>query len=319
MSVPAGFTENQARTLASLKQVDEFPLYTMRYYGEYDSFLTSGLTASAEPGSPPAWACSLFTVLLGEDHLLYGRNFDWEFSPALLLFTDPPDGYSSVSMVDLAPSKINRETLLHLTDIPLGEVERRELLYAPLVPYDGMNEHGLVIAMAAVPPGNMQADPSKKTIYSLGIIRQILDHARDVDEAVEIITGYNIDFTGGPPLHYLIADARGKSVLVEFYRGEMHILKNEQPWHLATNFLRSSVEDPQDGHCWRYDQLNDRLNEKQGLLDSKAAMELLAEVAQDRTQWSVVYQMARGEVSVAMGQDYANVHTFQISDYFDHK
>ena len=33
--------------------------------------------------------------------MFYGRNFDWEFSPALLLFTDPPDGYASVSMVDL--------------------------------------------------------------------------------------------------------------------------------------------------------------------------------------------------------------------------
>jgi hypothetical protein len=83
--------------------------------------------------------------------------------------------------------------------------------------------------------------------------------------------------------------------------------------------LRSAVEDPKDGQCWRYDRLHDRLNEKQGLLDSKAAMELLAEVAQDSTQWSVVYQMARGEVSVAMGQDYAKVHTFQVSDYFDPK
>jgi penicillin V acylase-like amidase (Ntn superfamily) len=223
ISIPAGFTENQARTLASLKQVDEFPLYTMRYYGEYDSFLTSSLSASAEPGLPPAWACSLFTVLLDEDHLLYGRNFDWEFSPALLLFTDPPDGYASVSMVDLAPSKINRETLLHLTDTPLGEVERRELLYAALVPYDGMNEHGLAIAMAAVTPGNMQADRPRRRLTA-GIIRQILDHARDVDEAVEIITGYNIDFTGGPPLHYLIADAQGKR-FGGVYRGEMHISK----------------------------------------------------------------------------------------------
>ena len=48
-------------------------------------------------------------------------------------------------------------------------------------------------------------------------------------------------------------------------------------------------------------------------------MDLLAEVAQDITQWSVVYQMAQGEVSVAMGRDYAQVHDFKLSDYLDLK
>jgi hypothetical protein len=183
-----------------------------------------------------------------------------------------------------------------------------------------MNEHGLAIGMAAVPPGDMQADPSKERIGGLGIIREILDHARDVDEAVEVIKDYNIDFRGGPPIHYLIADAKGKAVLVEFYRGEMHIFENEQPWHSATNFLRASVEDPK-GNCWRYDKIEARLNEEQGWLDSESAMQLLAEVAQDGTQyptqWSVVYQMARGEVNVVMGRDYANVYTFQMTDYLE--
>jgi choloylglycine hydrolase len=131
---------------------------------------------------------------------------------------------------------------------------------------------------------------------------------------VDIIRSYNIDFTGGPPVHYLISDAKRKAVLVEFYRGEMHIFENKQPWHSATNFLRSSVEDPR-GNCWRYDRINTRLNDAKGLLDSNSAMELLGEVAQDSTQWSVVYQMAQLEVSVAMDKDYANVHTFRMSDY----
>jgi hypothetical protein len=61
------------------------------------------------------------------------------------------------------------------------------------------------------------------------------------------------------------------------------------------------------------------LNEAQGLLDANSAMELLAEVAQDSTQWSVVYQMARGEVSIAMDREYTNVHTFQMSDYLETK
>jgi len=289
----------------------------MRYYGEYDFRRTAQLPDDKTAVSKPSWACALFTVLLDDDHLLYGRNFDWQFSPALLVFTDPPDGYASVSMVDMAYLDLGEEAVSNLTELSLEE--REGLLDAPLIPFDGMNEHGLAIGMAAVPPGNRQADPAKETFGSIGIIREMLDHARNVDEAVAILMDHNIDFKGGPPVHYLMADKDKKSVLVEFYRGELRVIENEQPWHLATNFLLSSVEDPQDGNCWRYNTIDARLIEEQGMLDTKSAMELLRDVSQDITQWSVVYQMAQGEVSVAMGRDYAQVHNFEISDYLNPK
>jgi hypothetical protein len=312
-SVPkvTGLTDQEVETLLSLKQVDDYPLYTMRYQGDYEAPRTTFLIPEKTKAAP-AWACSLFTVLLDEDHLLYGRNFDWEFSPALLLFADPPDGYASVSMVDMAYLGLPSQDVSHLADLPLEQL--KGLLHAPGLPFDGMNEHGLAIGMAAVLPANMQADPSKKTIGSLGIIRLVLDHARTVDEAVELIRRYNIDFDGGPPLHYLIADASGKAVLVEFYQGKMRIIGNDQPWHSATNFLLSSVPDPAQGNCWRYDKINARFDETQGRLDSESAMELLSEVTQNNTQWSVVYQMAKKQVSVAMGRDYENVHTFQVAE-----
>jgi len=45
--------------------------------------------------------CSLFATLsISQDHL-YVRNFDWRYSPALLLFNRPSDGFTSVSMIDL--------------------------------------------------------------------------------------------------------------------------------------------------------------------------------------------------------------------------
>lgn len=316
VSIPAGLSEEQVRTLSSLKQVDDHPLYTMRYYGTYDPPRTVMQPVAPKTDSTPGWACSLFTVLLDDEHLLYGRNFDWQFSPAVLLFTDPPDGYTSVSMVDIEYLGFSGADVSHLTDLPLEKL--KGLLNAPRIPFDGMNEQGLAIGMAAVPPGDMQPDLSKQTIGSLGIMRQILDHARDVEEAVKILGEYNIDFEGGPPIHYLIADANKKSVLVEFYQGKMNVIPNDKPWHFATNFLRSSVDDPR-GQCWRYDRINARLNDTQGMLNSRSAMDLLAEVAQDNTQWSVVYQMALGEVSVAMNKDYTKTQTFRLSDYLDLK
>jgi len=311
-TTPAGLTREQLSTLNSLQKVDDHPLYTMTYTGAYRpraETLTNG-NAIAATDTTPAWACSLFTVLVDEDNLLYGRNFDWQFSPALLLFTDPPDGYASVSMVDIEYLGFDSTTAEIIAELPIED--QANLLDAPNLSFDGMNEHGLAIGMAAVPPGDMQPDEGKETIGSLGIIRQVLDHARTVDEAIKIMESYNIDFEGGPALHYLIADATGKSALVEYYNGKVYILYNEQPWHLATNFLRSSVEDPKDGNCWRYNTLSAQLAKSNGQIDAQTAMGLLSDVAQSNTQWSVVYQMSTGTINVVMGQEYQNIHQFQL-------
>jgi penicillin V acylase-like amidase (Ntn superfamily) len=190
--------------------------------------------------------------------MFYGRNFDWDYSPALLLFTDPPGGYASVSMVDIAYLGIEGKSAKTLLNLPFEE--RQLLLDAPSLPFDGMNERGLVIGMAAVPPGQMLPDPARVTIGSLLVIRNILDHARDVNEAVTIIQSYNIDMEGGPPLHYLIADASGKAVLVGFHRGEMVVIPNEKPWLQATNFLQTASNDTGEGQCWRFDRLFQQLN-----------------------------------------------------------
>jgi penicillin V acylase-like amidase (Ntn superfamily) len=70
--------------------------------------------------------------------------------------------------------------------------KRAGLLRASQFPFDGMNEHGLVISMALVPETDTLDDPSKDRMTSLVIIREILDHARAVDEAVVLIGNYNI-------------------------------------------------------------------------------------------------------------------------------
>jgi hypothetical protein len=293
--------DDKAATLNSLKMVDNYPLYTMHYTGGYDQH-----RASAGPGDR-RWACSLFAAMGDPDDMQYGRNFDWEYSPALLLFTDPPDGYASVSMVDIG-YLVDEDQVLSLTDLPLAE--REPLLAAPFWPFDGMNEYGLVVGMAAVPGSEMPNDPSKETLDSLAIIREMLDHARDVDEAVAIIEQYNIDWGSGPALHYLVADASEHAVLVEFSAGEMVILPNEGPYHLATNHLRNEATG--NGGCWRYATLDDRLSETEGQLTSQDGVALLEDVAQDMTQWSIVYGISTGDVHVAMGLDYNDVHIFHL-------
>ena len=181
------------------------------------------------------------------------------------------------------------------------------------MPFDGMNEHGLVVGMAAVPGSKMPYDPDKETVDSLIVIREILDHARNVDEAVAILQSYNIRWDGGPPLHYLIAGSSGHSVLVEFYEGEMVIILNERPWHLATNHLRTIADDTGPSGCWRYDKIYQQLTEAEGQVATQEAIDLLAQVSESRTQWSIIYGMSTGDVNVTMGRKYDNVHAFHLS------
>jgi hypothetical protein len=306
-----GLTDAEVATLQSLEQINDYPLYTMDFTADYDTVsLNPDLQPEGLMVSERVWGCSLFAALADPENMLYGRNFDWEFSPALLLFTDPADGYASLSMVNIAFLGIKGNAAVQLTTKPLDVIQ--PLLKAPRFPIDGFNEMGLVVGMAAVPPGNMKSDPDKPTIGSLVIIREMLDHAARVDEAIEIITGYNIDFMGGPPIHYLIADRHGDAVLVEYYMGEMQIIRDPHPWHLATNFLRSAAGSSGEGHCNRYAAINQRLEYQGGALTPENAMDLLSVVSNESTQWSIVYNLSTSGIQVAMGQDYDQVHNLEL-------
>ena len=309
--------EEEIATLNSLEQVDDHPLYTMRYFGTYagwassygPSDLSKPTIVSAQTSCRVAWGCSLFAALDDVEDRLLGRNFDWNFSPALLLFTDPADGYASVSMVDIEYLGFEGERSKNITSLPLEE--RRSLLNAPSLPFDGMNEKGLAVGMAAVPAEDMPYDPQKKTIGQLEVIREILDHAGTVDEAIEILGSFNIDM-GSVSIHYLIASASGESAVVEFYKGETVIFRNEERWQTATNFLLADTNGNEQGQCWRYDLIEQRLNMSGGRVSSRDAFHLLRDVSQEITQWSVIYHMTSGNVQVVMGRGYSNVHAFRL-------
>lgn len=96
----------------------------------------------------------------------------------------------------------------------------------------------------------------------------------------------------GPPLHYLVADRSG---------------------HAATNFSLAEAGASTQGQCWRYDRIVQTLAASNGKLDAAQAMALLEKVSQQGlTQWSLVYDLSRGQVDVAMGGDYKQVHSFQL-------
>ena len=264
-----GLTAEEAATLGSLAKVDDYPLYTMRYYGTFPAARSSEVTETSGIPASTGWACALFAALGDPQNRLYGRNFDWHFSPALLLYTAPSDGYTSVSMVNLEYFGFSDRTTGRVVDpMTLSLAERRSLLTTPSMPFDGMNAAGVAIGMAAVSQADERHDPDKPTIGEIAVIREILDHAGSVAEAVAILKQYNIDWEGGLPLHYLVADRSGRAALVEIYGGEIAVIPESDSWHAATNFTRSAVTGDAAGQCPRYDTLVRKLTAARGALSS---------------------------------------------------
>jgi len=184
-------------------------LVILTYYGDYgfDDFLKTGAKNDADierfvtgrllKGLPvhihaAGAGCTAFVVHNERGEILYGRNFDFAYAPSLQVFTTPADGYASVSTVNLSfagygkgnlPEKMNPDSFLTLA--------------APYLPFDGMNEKGVAIALLAVPEADAPHSPDKVTLNTTTMIRLVLDKAATVDEAVELMKKYTIYFSGG--------------------------------------------------------------------------------------------------------------------------
>jgi hypothetical protein len=87
-------------------------------------------------------------------------------------------------------------------------------------------------------------------------------------------------------------------------------IPNQDPWHLITNHLRCIAEG--DGGCWRYRTISDQLTAVNGQLDAQSAMQLLSDVKQNSTQWSMVYNMTTGDINVVIAKHYDTNYAFRL-------
>jgi len=311
---PAGFSKEELenRTLYSLEKVNEYPLYIMTYYGDYGfrDYLETGRQIALGVEAKPAntWGCTCFSGLKNEKCRILGRNFDWpEQSIPLLLFTDPPEGFASVSVVDLGFFGYTRDSLPDLRE------KRENLLNTPWLPFDGLNEKGVAIGMMAIPHAVSPYDAEKITIGEIEMIRLVLDYAENLGHAISLVRDYNIRMEQ-PPIHYLIADRSGKSAIIEFHDGEMNIIRNTGPWQVSTNFIFSELEDPFLAGCWRFNTACSILGANGGDVNSSSTMDILQSVANENTNWSVVYNMSSGDITIATGREFTNTLQYNLND-----
>ena len=335
---------HEIATVASIRKVNDYPMYTMDYDGDYgiDEFLErGGASNDAEliefvvqhlmKGLPitielPDLACSTFNATTPEGEAIFGRNFDLSYSPSMLVRTDPDDGYASISMVNLGFLGYGDDKL---PDSPTSSITA---LAAPYAPLDGVNEAGLAVGVLLIDtdPTNQQTD--RVDITTTTAIRLMLDKCATVDEAIELLGRYDMHSSANSCYHFQIADASGTSVVIEYIDDEISVLEADdvttagvpaegQTYMAATNFLLTPGEYDFGGGQDRYAIVMEGLTAADGVLTEEAAMDLLAACAQEphlnsrgeesATQWSVVYNLDEPGATIAVGMDYEDV--FEVS------
>ncbi len=167
--------------------------------------------------------CASFTAVTESGDKLFARNYDFAKTNVCITLTDPGEGrHASFSTADLKYLGLDTEQ-----DVG-GLMNKITCLAAPYVPLDGINDAGVACSILMTYQGEPESnnavptdqnDPEKDDITSTTMLRLILDYADDVDEAVELIEKYNLHDSANTSFHYMIADATGKSAVLEWVNG----------------------------------------------------------------------------------------------------
>ena len=316
----------EIHTVSGIEQLDD-RLFALEYKADYglDEFLETGASSDAEVkefiikrllrGIPidfelPELGCSTFAAKLENGDSVFGRNFDELDCPAMMVITRPENGYDSISMVNLSYIGYTDD---FLPDAPLNSILA---LAAPYAPLDGVNEKGLTAGMLFISsaPTNQRTD--KVDITTTTAVRMILDKCATVDEAVEMLSRYDMHSSAGGCFHFHIADAQGGSVVVEYVKDEMKVVEETA----ATKFLFNPLPGVREIGRDRYDVMKKALKENGGVFeDERDAMRLLEAVAQNGdassragTRWSSIYNQTEPSLLLSVNRDYENLYSFRL-------
>ncbi len=207
--------------------------------------------------------CSAFAVPSKSGEWLMGRNYDFchvdsatnQEVPiaAILVHTAPEGGKKSISVVDGYWIGLNKG---FYTD---GKTDLSMLMAAPYTLMDGMNEDGFAIGILHLggDPA-VQTDAGKNTTITAVAMRMLLDKVSTVEEAIEMLSHYNISMesTAGGSYHYFMADATGDYAIVEYVPDwdtpPTYPLRDYPHLHINSDPNAKDIIDPADYDRYRY-------------------------------------------------------------------
>ena len=336
--VVAAVFQGEARTLLSVKEKGDTGIYEINYAADYklDEFLESGGAATEEelvqyilkvmlkglpvevPYEIPNLACSTFFAETPEKGYILGRNLDNQTTDLAVVRTNPKDGYSSVSVVNLSFLGYNEN---YTPDKLLDRINTLATAYFPL---DGVNEKGLAVGVLQLQAPVTAQDNGKPDVGTTVAIRAMLDKCETVDEAIAFLESVDMYAAAKGCFHFQIADATGRSVVVSYADNKMIITEKEGDFIAATNFYLHDVpfEYEKQG-LDRYEILEKTLTEKKSVLTAEEGMQLLHDARITgtdpdekgrvySTQWSAIYDLTNPSLSLCADMNYDDVYVYEV-------
>lgn len=235
----AGLWHNEIATIGSIQLLrdrydpnGEGAVYTMKVSGGFylDDFVAQGgvsndqqlvdfIVAHFTKGlfdleiTTPEAGCSSFTAKTTSGDYLFGRNYDSDMTNVCIVFTEAAPGrHATFSSVDLKYLGIDPQKNIDTFR------EKLRCIAATYAPLDGMNDAGVACAIYISGQPKIPTDQrtDKPGFTPTTLIRLILDYADDLEEAIAIASAYDMHDSAGTTCHYMVADASGRSAILEW-------------------------------------------------------------------------------------------------------
>ena len=313
------YTDNE-KTLKSIVKTRDISeqyatggLYLITHYGNLDELFKIETQKLIEhPWIDQTWRfCSIFSTTT-EDGVVIGRNWDNQNVGSIIVsYYKPNNGYASVSFsraIDMGfPLNVRLDDM---AKTPFG----KKLLVAPFYAYDGINEHGLCAMVTGINSVKVSPKEGKELAFIGDIVRKLINHTKTVDEAISLVENY-IPFDITPTeinCHFLVSDASGKSVILEYLDNEWKKIYPGKEWQVMTNkVMFNTPDDKLREMCWRYNSISETLDNNKGIVDWDEGMQILRDVSQSGTTWSVVYLPNTTELYFSVYQNWDKIYHLQ--------
>jgi hypothetical protein len=315
---PVSYSDT-CRTLQSLVKVQgtgqfcEDGLYLMTHFGDReDLFQKENQKAIDNPMINQTWRhCSVFSTT-AESAVIMGRNWDNQNVGSIIVsLYHPHNGYVSISFCRSIDLGFGHKDLERLKSSPFGS----KLLLAPFYAMDGINEHGLTVAVAANRQTTHKPKSGVELVCITFLMRKILDQAKNIEEAVDLVEKY-IPFDinqNSLTSHLIVTDASGRSVILEYDQDQWRTIYGHKSWQVLSTKPIYNVPDAKlRKQCWRYRSMSETLEKTKGNVDWKAGMKILQDVTQKGTTWSVVYSLPTKELYFSVYQKWDIIYHLKM-------
>ncbi|MBP3382953.1 MAG: linear amide C-N hydrolase [Tidjanibacter sp.] len=285
---------DELKAIKSLKMIKD-RVYTFEYRGDYGfkafleqggaktdaqmaeyiaGFLSKGFIKSG--AQTPEGGCS---TIASEG--LFCRNFDWNSkSHYALIKTYPDDGYASISTTGFAFLGMGEEW--H----PIAGMDGMVALASIYVPLDGMNEKGLCVSDLIEIDGSTEVpDTDKADLTIVAAIRLLLDYAKDTEEAVKLLSEYDVFPSVNTAHHLAVSDINNHNVVIEWKNGQMRVTETD----IVTNHcLAETLESPLIGESLK--RFTNLTKMHSNFKSQEEGLQALKDASyEDATLWSVIY------------------------------